>query len=492
MFYFVGYAVVAGSHNVQTVAGGQVLYTLGNTGIDFLNGLIIADLTSLQWRGTIQGAFSLPFVINAFVAGEIADGINAYSNNGWRWGYGMFCILVPVCISPALIVLFIGDRRAKKLGALSLAAPSYYREQVLAGVEPVQPSKTKMLIHYWRRINGFGLLLLGFAFGCILTPFTLSSTAKGGYTNPSLIALLCVGGVCFIAWTVWDGFFAAYPIMPRRILNRTFLACVAIDFMYYFSGYLTDTYLSSWVYIIVDWNSRDYTYYNNILTVGLCGFSVLAGLSQRYFHRYKWQQIAGLAIRCIGMGLTYASCKDPSDALLVTSRVIISIGGAISVISSQVAAQGSVPHQDLAIAAAVLSLWTSIGGAIAQAIAASVWNRRVPMKLEEHLGDIYNSTQLAEIFGSIIVARTTEPRDKVIQAYLEAVEPLWLAGLCTSFLGLIAGFFTTNYYLGENHNSIEENKIIRMRNKDEVAPEVIAAKAHEVEAKIEAEVRAGH
>lgn len=28
----------------------------------------------------------------------------------------MFVILVPVCIAPALIVLFWGDRRAKKLG----------------------------------------------------------------------------------------------------------------------------------------------------------------------------------------------------------------------------------------------------------------------------------------------------------------------------------------------------------------------------------------
>jgi hypothetical protein len=36
--------------------------------------------------------------------------------------------------------------------------------------------------------------------------------------------MLVMGGVCFIAWAVWDGFFAAYPIMPRRVLNRTFVS----------------------------------------------------------------------------------------------------------------------------------------------------------------------------------------------------------------------------------------------------------------------------
>jgi hypothetical protein len=40
--------------------------------------------------------------------------------NGWRWGYGMFAILVPVCIAPAVIVLFWGDYRAKKLGGTSI------------------------------------------------------------------------------------------------------------------------------------------------------------------------------------------------------------------------------------------------------------------------------------------------------------------------------------------------------------------------------------
>lgn len=115
-FYTLGFILVASSKTVGAVVAGQVIYTLGTSGITQVTGILIADITSLQWRGAVNGAYSLPWVLNAFVAGYITDGISAFSDNGWRWGYGMFCILVPVCIAPSLIVLFWGDRRAKKLG----------------------------------------------------------------------------------------------------------------------------------------------------------------------------------------------------------------------------------------------------------------------------------------------------------------------------------------------------------------------------------------
>lgn len=79
-------------------------------------------------------------------------------------------------------------------------------------------------------------------------------------------------------------------------------------------------------------------------------------------------------------------------------------------------------------------------------------------------------------------------RELVRAAYNDTIRPLFLAALITSFVGLAAGFFTKNYYLGESHNAIEENKVIRFRNKDEVSPEAIAAKAREVQERVEKEV----
>ena len=99
--------------------------------------------------------------------------------------YGMFVILLPLAISPALIVLLVGDRRAKRLGALSLASSSYARRQYLASQDVERENRTAIqsCLHYWSRLNGFGFLLMGFAFVLLLAPMTLNTTAKGGYTN---------------------------------------------------------------------------------------------------------------------------------------------------------------------------------------------------------------------------------------------------------------------------------------------------------------------
>ena len=51
-----------------------------------MNSLIIADITSLQWRAFVNGAINLPYVVNAFVGSYITVGIKGYSLNGWRWG----------------------------------------------------------------------------------------------------------------------------------------------------------------------------------------------------------------------------------------------------------------------------------------------------------------------------------------------------------------------------------------------------------------------
>lgn len=129
-----------------------------------------------------------------------------------------------------------------------------------------------------------------------------------------------------------------------------------------------------------------------------------------------------------------------------------------------------------------------MGGAISQAISASVWTDKLPAKLTEYIGDTHNATEIADIFGSILIARQAEPRAQVIQAYKETMTPLALAGFITSFLGLAAGFFTKDFRLGQEHNSVETHKIIRFRDKEEVDPDIVAARARAVQEKVDREV----
>lgn len=87
-----------------------------------------------------------------------------------------------------------------------------------------------------------------------------------------IIAMIVVGGVLLLIFWVWELKYASVPIMTKRIFfNRTFLLAMGIDFAYFFGGYLQLVYYSSYVYVVKDWTTTEWGYFNNELTVALCG-----------------------------------------------------------------------------------------------------------------------------------------------------------------------------------------------------------------------------
>ncbi|KAJ7362276.1 hypothetical protein DFH08DRAFT_1024237 [Mycena albidolilacea] len=389
VFYYIGYIVVASSKTIG--AGGQVIYTIGNCGIAFVNNLILAHITSLQWRGFIHGLSSTPSILTAFLTGNISSAISANTENGWRWGmrlYGMFVIIIPACITPIVVLLFWVDWKAKKIGAKLASA-----EQDCSLVQTV--------LHYTGIIDAFGLLLLGVAFSLILLPFTLYTGAENGWKNSSLIAMRVVGGLLVIAFALWELKIASHPIMPRRVFYITLILLSSSDLLHHHRLYdfpfrnIFLTYFSSYVYIVKDWSLTNYTYFTNTVAVGLCVFGVCARALQRITHQYKYIQLAGLCITIIGQGLN----GNKSDAVLVISQILYSLGGAFSSIGSVVATQASVRHQDMALTIALLQLCTNLGGSIGSAVTAAVWNANLPANLEKNLGATLNSTEIADIYG---------------------------------------------------------------------------------------------
>jgi hypothetical protein len=167
------------------------------------------------------------------------------------------------------------------------------------------------------------------------------------------------------------------------------------------------------------------------------------------------------------------------------------MGAAFSTIGSTLAAQASVPHADLAIAAAVLSLITSsviyfifshrltcsscrIGGSCGGAVAASIWSEKLPAALGRI--ESLNATEVMNVYGSIQVARLAEPRDEIIRAYLDTAWYMELPALLIALIPIIAGCLTTNFYLGTSHNAIETEKEVTMRDSEEVAEEKVRAR----------------
>lgn len=63
----------------------RTAYThLPYSGLQLLTQIIIADITTLKWRGLVSSLTSAPFIINAFIGSMVATSM--LENSTWRWG----------------------------------------------------------------------------------------------------------------------------------------------------------------------------------------------------------------------------------------------------------------------------------------------------------------------------------------------------------------------------------------------------------------------
>lgn len=237
---------------------------------------------------------------------------------------------------------------------------------------------------------------------------------------------------------------------------------VAIDFFYYFAGCIGLLFFSSYVFVVKDWSYRDWTYFNNALTLALCVFGVVAGILFRVTHRYKVWQLLGLAMRIFSYGILIQGRGSTTvTGALIVHPILAGGGGGLSVVASGVALQASVKHSQVALATAMLTLWTNIGGAVGDAITTVIWNAKMPVALRNHLPVSVNDTEVAELFGSITILHDypieSEVRQGAIAAYKEVNYIFFCTALGLSFIPFVCAFSQTNYFLNDDQNAVEQD-----------------------------------
>ncbi|KAI0759140.1 drug:h+ antiporter [Trametes elegans] len=448
VFYVIGYIVIASATNVGALAAGIIIYAVGYTGLQLLTQIIIADITTLKWRGLVSSLTSAPFIINAFVGSNVATQVLEHS--GWRWGYGMFAILVPASLSPLIVTLFWAERKAKRLGLVP--APPAKPE--------VKPSLVRRVWTVMDQLDVVGLALLGAAVALILLPLTLAKNAKGRWHNPSMIAMVVVGCVLLPVFALWDIYVAKRPVIARRFLFNSTVVCAAwIGFFDFLSFYISNTYLYSFILVTKDWPLLHATYFSQTHTVALTVFGIMSGFFLHRFRRYKWVLVTGLAIRLLGVGIMiHSRGANGSDAEVVWTQLLQGIGGGFAAVCSRVSSQAAVPHVDVAMVTAVVLLWTSIGGSIGTAVSGAIWTNTMPNKLAAHLPAL-NQTERDKLFGSI-TSVTTLPfedatRQGVIAAYGDTMRVLIIVAIVFAVPPLCLALFMPDWYLGDAQNAVE-------------------------------------
>lgn len=102
--------------DLPTFCAANVFYTVGFSGMIYCVDVITADTSSLKHRGLAFAFTSSPYMITAFAGPKASEAF--YEGISWRWGYGMFAIILPFVAAPLFVVLKLNLRKAKDHGVI--------------------------------------------------------------------------------------------------------------------------------------------------------------------------------------------------------------------------------------------------------------------------------------------------------------------------------------------------------------------------------------
>uniref|UniRef100_V5GMA8 Major facilitator super n=2 Tax=Kalmanozyma brasiliensis (strain GHG001) TaxID=1365824 RepID=V5GMA8_KALBG len=441
VFYVCGYIIVATTGSLRSLIGGICLQSAGTTGIQVLQSIIIADTTTAKWRGLVIGIVNLPFLINFAVAGPMVDLVMRHG--GWRFGFAIWTVVVPLAATPLLLTLLVGQRRARRAG---LATRSTLTDKPWR--QAVRQLATELDL--------LGLLLFTGGWLLILLPLTLAGHGERHATVPTTAFIL--GGVGLLAVFGWWETRASVPILPYQFLTNTAVVCTCVvGVLDFASFYISWTFLSSFVQILKGWDQTKTGYFATTQNVTSTITGIIVGSLMAMTRRYKALLMIGLVMRLLGATLMirYRTADDPTY-MLVLCQLLQGVGGGSIAITMQVAVQVTVRHADVAIVTALELLTTEIGAAIGSATAGWMFQTYLPTKLAANLPNM-DADELKLVYGSLQKALSyplgSYERDAIIESWVEVMRMLSIVATITLVPAVLFGLAIPDTMLPDVHGA---------------------------------------
>ncbi|KAK2807712.1 hypothetical protein FQN51_000149 [Onygenales sp. PD_10] len=385
MFCVIGLVMMASCTGVETYAAAQVFYWIGYNGISYVLDVFLADTSSLRNRGWIFAFSTSPYIATAFAGPAAAQ--QFYRHYGWRWAFGTFSIVAPVVSIPLVYIFYRSRRKAQELG--------YLKKQ------PSGRTFWESVKYYTVQFDVLGMILCIAGFSLILLPLNIISFAPAMRTSPLVITMFVIGFSSMIGFWTWERWGAPVRFAPFHLL--------------------TDP-----------------------MVLGGCGLNSDLLKNQtsfiRYYGKFKYVALIALPFQMVGIGLMVKFRQPGTDLwLVIMCQVLIAASGGTLTICEQMAVMAAANTSEIAIVLALLGLFSSIGGAIGQTIAGTIWMNTFPKQLGILLPEV-SKAKVAEIFSSLSVQLSypmgSMERDAIIRVYGIGQERMLWVALGLLFLGI--------------------------------------------------------
>ncbi|KAF3484457.1 putative siderophore iron transporter mirb protein [Arthroderma uncinatum] len=430
----VGLIMMAATTNVEMYTAAQVFWTVGTNALLYSINIFVADTTSLRNRGLMTALTASPNIVTIWLGGPISEAF--LKGPGWAWCFGAFSVIVPIMCLPLFGVLMLNYYKAKKKG--------------LIVVKKGTRTPWQSFLHYCREFDAVGLLLLTTGLTLFLLPFNLYTLQPLGWRSPLIICLLVFGVVLMIAFVLWEKFFAPVKFIPYSLLlDRNMIGACVLGTVLFISFFCWNSFFSSFLQVVNGLSITKASYVVQIYGLGNSLFGIAAGIAIRYTGRFKAITLyCAMPIYTLFMGLMiYFREPDVNIGYIIMCQIFISLAGGILIITPPIAAMSAASHQHIAVVVAILSMFSSIGGAIGLTVAGAIWQSIFPAKLAEYL-PAEEQANILSIYGMLEVQLSypigTPTRIAIQRAYASAQSMMLTAGTVIWVVGFIAVAFWRN------------------------------------------------
>ncbi|KAF4458387.1 siderophore iron transporter mirB [Fusarium albosuccineum] len=424
----IGIIMMAATTSVEMYAAAQVFWTVGNNALLYSVNIFVADTTALRNRGLMTGLTASPNIITTWLGGPIAEAF--LKGPGWQWCFGFFSIIVPILCLPLFVLLMWNYFKAKKQGVVVVEKGSRSLEQ--------------SVLYYCREFDAVGLLMLTAGLALFLLPFNLYTLQPLGWKSPLIICLLVFGVVLIIGFALWERFLAPVTFIPfSLLLDRNMVGACILGSVLFISYYCWFSFFGSFLQVVNNLSVTHASYVTQIYTLGSCLFAIGAGLAIRYTGHYKAITLYGaIPVYTLFMGLMiYFRDSDQDIGFIIMCQIFISFAAGVIIITPQIAAMSAAAHQHIAVVMAILSMFSSIGGAIGSTVAGAIWQGIFPVKLAEYL-PIEEQENLLAIYAMLEVQLSypigSPARIAIQRAYSDAQSMMLTAGTAIWVVGFVA------------------------------------------------------
>ncbi|KAK2025699.1 major facilitator superfamily transporter [Colletotrichum zoysiae] len=417
LFYVVGTALEASATSVELLCVGAILYQIGWTCIVLLLEVLVADFSSMRSRVFFSYIPAIPFVFNTWISGNVTAAVLRVMS--WRWGIGMWAIILPVCSIPLLTTLYSFGRRSRKLEAHS--------------------ESKRATVNLFHQLDTIGLAILISAFSFTLAPLTLAGGTASHWRSPGIIIPLLFGLACIPTFIFWESRYSQAPLIPFRLLkDRGVWSALAVRSLLNFAWSTQGNYLYTVLVVAFDFSIETATRILSFFSFFGVFSGLMIGVVIYRIRRLKGIIIAGACIFTASFGILilYPGGATPdSQSGLIAAQIIMGLAGGLFAYPTQASIQASADREHVAVITSLYLSIFNVGSALGNCLSGALWTQLLFPTLQHNLSFQPNATLAQAVYNSPFSAIEHYPvggeiRDAIIDSYKSVQKLLCIAGLC--------------------------------------------------------------